>query len=183
MPAKTKKAAEQYTFIAVHVETYSADISARINHKALDKRHQQDDVRIYEFGSRFEIAGYCSYPDEHLDEKYHITVYGERPGERDFDATLADFAVRDEKGVRKYRTLRGRHVPLYKDPHGLGMIEKERGTKNWHGWLTVPEVTATQMLSLLTMVRPLYLEIHERKVERTRWIKGFGLKTTHPAYE
>lgn len=183
MPTKKRKPAEQYTFLAVQVQTYSADVSAHINHDAQDKRRQADDVRIYRFGSRLEIEGICSYPDERLSEKYHITVYGEHPGEHDFDATLADFAVRDEMGTRKYRKRRDRLVPVYRDPRGLGMLEKERGTKNWHGWLWVPEATAMQMLSLLTTMRPLYLDIHERKIERDRWINGFGLQTTHPAEE
>jgi|GEM_PF-1698952 len=178
---KTGNSIEQYAFLAIRIETYSADISARINHKARDKRYRDDDVCIYDYGSRFEIEGVCTYPNERAGDKYHITVYGRQPGERDLEATLSDYAVRDEEGARKYRKVRGQYIPVYQDPYGLGLLQKERGGKTWHGWLSIPEQIATQMLTLLTTVRPLYMDIHERKFGRTRWINGFGLQTTDPA--
>jgi hypothetical protein len=39
------------------------------------------------------------------------------------------------------------------------------------------------MLILLTNVKPLYLEIHERKIGRTHWINGVRLQTTDPNEE
>jgi hypothetical protein len=45
---------------------------------------------------------------------------------------------------------------------------RQRERTNWNGWLWVPEQTLTQMPILLTNFQPLWLEIHERKIERTR---------------
>jgi hypothetical protein len=44
----------------------------------------------------------------------------------------------------------------------------------------MPEPMITQMLVLLGNVRPLYLHVHERKFDRTRWIDGLNLRTTDP---
>ena len=41
----------------------------------------------------------------------------------------------------------------------------------------------SDMLLLLPQVRPLYVGIHEMKVERNRWIVGLTLQTTDPAEE
>ena len=88
-----------------------------------------------------------------------------------------------ENSSFKYRKVSGRSLPVYDIPEGLGLLDKDRGTRNWNGWLWVPEQTLTQMLILLTNVKPLYLEIHERKVKRTRWINGLRVQTTDPNEE
>ncbi len=65
----------------------------------------------------------------------------------------------------------------------MGLLQTVRGEPSWSGWLWVSEETVSQMLTLLTGRSPLYLAIHERKVDRTRWINGLCLQTTDPAEE
>jgi len=183
MARKKKRAVEQYTYLSVRVDEYSAHVSASLNHEACDPRQYNDKVRIYQFGSTLEIQGICTYPDDRMNEKYRITVHGQQSGEGNLDARLADYHIRDEDGLPKYRKLRGQSVPVYDIPNGLGLLQKERGTRDWNGWIWVPEQTVAQMLTLIATIRPLYVRIDERKIERTHWIRGLTLQTTDPADE
>jgi hypothetical protein len=63
---------------------------------------------------------------------YELTVYGDDAPSRSLQAKLEDIQVRDERGILQYRTYRGRQVPVYKPPHGLGLLQKERGKARSH---------------------------------------------------
>jgi hypothetical protein len=47
----------------------------------------------------------------------------------------------------------------------------------------VQERTVAMMLTLLDGSGPVFAELHERKVERNRWINGLTVQTADPAYE
>ena len=89
----------------------------------------------------------------------------------------------DEYGAHKYRKVRGNMVPVYDIPKDIGFLDKVRGGKAWSGAVWVAPQTTTDMLAVLPSVRPLYLALHELKIERRRFVSSLTLQTTHPAEE
>ena len=183
MTRKKIKPVDQYAFLTINVDKFSSAVNMSVNGQARDRRQDNDNVSLYSFGCDVEIQGTCTYPPERVHENYRIDISTKPQSQLDFDAKLKDTRVRDEDGSFKYHKVRGRFLPVYDIPEGLGLLDKERGTTNWNGWLWVPEQTLTQMLILLTNVKPLYLEVHERKIGRTRWINGVRLQMTDPNEE
>lgn len=82
--------------------------------------------------------------------------------------------ARDKYNAPQYRTYRGKQVPVYVPPKGMGMIDKVRGELRW---------TGSDLLILLGQGRPLFIGIDERKHERTRWLHSVSLQMTDPAQE
>ena len=66
-------------------------------------------------------------------------------------------------------------------PRGIGFLEKVRGHQSWRGVAWIPPHSVTEMLVLLSGNRPLYLSLHELKIERRRSIVGLSLQTSDPA--
>jgi len=125
----------------------------------------------------------CIYPDEREGQKYSFTVYGREIHAVEFDATLSDCHVRDEDGTPKCRRARGKDIPVYEVPQGIGGIERVRGTMDWSGWCWISPRAVSDMLALFPNASPLYISLHERRIGRNRWINGLTLQTTDPAEE
>ena len=155
---KSKAVKSEYSFLAIKITGYNAAISAAVNYEVKDPHQYYDDAQVYAFDSRLEIEGICTYPDEHRDEEYSITVYGTDRKSKQFELTLADCQARDDKRLLVYRKVRGKQVPVYNIPKDVGMLEHRRATnstkKGWTGWLWVPPRTVTDMLTLLPHVHP-----------------------------
>ena len=183
MTRKKIKPVDQYAFLTISVDKFSAAVNTSINGQARERHQHNDNVSLYSFGCSVEIQGTCTYPPERVHESYRIDISTNPQSQLDFDAKLKDTRVRDEDGSFKYRKVRGRSLPVYDIPEGLGLLDKERGTTNWNGWLWVPEQTLTQMLILLTNVKRLSLEGHERKIGRRHWINELRLQMTDPNEE
>ena len=183
MTRKKIKPVDQYAFLTISVDKFSAAVNTSINGQARERHQHNDNVSLYSFGCSVEIQGFCTYPPERVHESYRIDISTNPQSQLDFDAKLKDTRVRDEDGSFKYRKVRGRSLPVYDIPEGLGLLDKERGTTNWNGWLWVPEQTLTQMLILLTNVKRLSLEGHERKIGRRHWINELRLQMTDPNEE
>lgn len=183
MARRTTKGSPAYTFLGVGLSGFSARVGASVSHKARDPRHYRDDTNVYEFTSSLEFEGVCTYPEERAGEFYRLTAYGHEPRPGEFALTLADCHVRDERGLPKYRKLAGKQVPVYEVPKGIGLLNRERGTRAWTGWVWVSSQLITDMLTLLRTAGPLYVGIQESKVDRSRWIVGLTLQTTDPANE
>lgn len=116
-----------YSFFAINVSSYKAFVDASINYEVRDKRHYSGDAKVYKFSSNIEIEGICTWPEERAGDKYTFTIYGQeiRPG--DFELSLSDCHVVDENWIPKYKKVRGKDVPVYDVPKGLGTLEKIRG--------------------------------------------------------
>ncbi|MCP4445835.1 MAG: hypothetical protein GY811_10900 [Myxococcales bacterium] len=110
-------------------------------------------------------------------------MYGDQSDERDFDQRLQEFRAMDKNGDPKYRKSRGHYLPVYEIPKGVGFIQKERGVNCWNGCIWVPNETVAMMLTLLNGMGVLFVELHERRIARSRWINSLTLQTTDPAYE
>ena len=183
MAPRKKTPSVEYELLSIPLSGFVASVDASVNHKARDRRHHYRDPKIYSFGSSVELVGVCDYPEERSGESYVISVHGWETEEGEFEARLSDRHVMDEDGMRKYRKVRGKEIPMYDVPEGIDLIEKVRGEKRWSGFCWVSPGTVSDMLLLLPHVRPLYISIHERKVGRTRWINGLTLQMSHPGYE
>ena len=179
--AKIKKPVEEYSLISINVRAHKA--RASINHKARDKRYQHDELRVYQFDSYLEISGICTYPENLAGDKYLFTVYGDQSDEGDLKARLKEFHIMDKNGDTKYRKSSGHYLPVYEIPKGVGFVQKEPGVNSWNGCIWVPNETVAMMLTLLNSMGALFVELHEHRVARNRWINGFTLQTTDPAYE
>jgi hypothetical protein len=183
MGKKKKPTGPEYTFLAIKITDYSTHIDASISYKVRDTRHYQDDAKVYEFASEVELHGICTYPEDRSGDRYALTIRGSESRQGEFALTLADCHVRDDKGLPKYRRARGKEVPVYDIPKGIGLLERQRGTQSWTGWAWVSPRTITDMLTLLPHVHPLYVAIQEVKMQRARWIVSLTLQTADPANE
>lgn len=65
----------------------------------------------------------------------------------------------------------------------MGTLEKKRGEPRWHAAIGVQPRYATDLLVLLGHDQHLYMAIHERKIERHRWVQGITVQTSDPAEE
>lgn len=180
---RTKKPVEEYSLISIKVRDHKARVGASVNHKARDKRYQHDELRVYQFDSYLEISGICTYPENLVGDRYQFTVYGDQSAEGDLNQRLSSYHVRGKNGDPKYRKSRGRYLPVYEISKGVGFIQKERGVNSWNGCIWVPNETVAMMLALLNTMGALFVELHERRIARSRWINSLTLQTTDPAYE
>lgn len=180
---RSKKPKEEYSLISVRVKDFKATVGSGISSYARDKRHQHDELQVYEFGSTLELNGICLYPEDRSGSEVVITIYGDDPIKRDLDARLKDYHVRNNRDELQYRRTKSGYRPVYEPPQGIGYLHKTRGENSWNGVIWVTNQTVTQMLSLLNLNQGLYMGINEVKVSRNRWIRDFDLRTTDPAYE
>ena len=123
------------------------------------------------------------YPEERLDEIFQLTIYGRDVDHPELALTLKDCHVLDDEGFSKYQKVRGKHVPVYDIPKGIGSLKRQSGTKDWMGVVWVAQHTVMDMLTLLPGVRPLYTALHELRHGRHRSIVGLTLQTHDPDEE
>jgi len=181
---KTKKQPKPtFDFLGIEIEHYDANIDISINHKARDKRYIYSNPKVFHYYTKIEIQGPLVYPDERMPGTYNITIYGDEREDGEFTSRLDNYHVRGNDGDPIYRKDRGKEIPIFDAPSGVGYLEKIRGTDDWKGCAWLPPVIVTNMLTLLPHVSPLYLAIHELKIDRVRWMNGISLQTIHPSIE
>jgi len=135
MPLKAKQrtsAEERHTRIAIVVENYDAHVDAAINHNVYAPQYAWDlnhDDPVYSFTSFLRINGISVYPEDRRQERYELTIYGDDAPSRKLSASLKDVQARDKHGSPMYRNYRGREIPIYDPPKGMGLLEKVRGDK------------------------------------------------------
>ncbi len=178
-----KRSTESHDLISVGVRNYKARISAGVNAFASDRRFQHDDFPVYSFTSHLEISGFCGYSENRVGHEFVITIYGDRGEARDLSDTLQKYHQKNSKGELQYKKYKDGHWPVYDPPKGIGLLDKERGKNRWHGHVWVLNETVTQMLAMLNSNQPLFMFVHEHKIERARWIRNVSLQTTDPAHE
>ncbi len=177
---KTKKRSAEYDYLSLGVSSYAASVDASVNFRVRDRRHYEDDAQFFDFHSRLEIECCSWWPDNRAGCNYSLTIYGHAPQHEPFSMTLEDCQVRDEFGERKYEKRRGEQVPVYRVPKGVGHLDRVRGANAWSGVAWVAAQCLTDMLTLLPVVSPLYVSIHELREGRNRFIVGLILQTTDP---
>ena len=188
MPRKSreKKREEVHTLLGIRVDSYEARLDASVNYNVHAPQYAfrlDDDDPLFPCATHLTIVGTSIYPDERANARYEVTIYDDDAPSRGVYAKLKDAQVRGEYGEMKYREYRGRLIPIYKPPSGLGVLDKVRGEQRWTAWVNLAPRLVSDMLILLGHERQLYLGIHERKAGRSRWIHSLSLQTTDPAEE
>jgi hypothetical protein len=191
MPPKKKRSSrakplEEYTRVAMRVNSYKVRAEAALNHNARNAEYafrDTEDEPLYHFLAHVEIAATCIYPEERVGDGYQLTIYGEDHPDSDVFWKLKDVQVIGEHHAPQYREYRGKRVPVYAPPKGMGMLDKERGRPAWRGTIWAQPRFLSDALILLGQSQPLFLEVLERKIKRHRWIQGITLQSTDPAAE
>ena len=186
MPRRHSKPDEEHSHIAIQVATYEAQANAAINHTAIAPQYAwdlNDDDPLYSFTSHLRIVGDALYPENRTGYRYELTIYGNDAPSRRVDAKLKDVHARDKHGSPQYRSYRGREIPVYNPPKGMGILDKVRGEQRWTAWVHATPRFVSDALALLSLRKELFLTIHERKIERTHWIQGITLQTADPREE
>lgn len=177
---------DEHTRLAIKVERCEASVETRIEPEIYQPQFAwdlDDDTPLYRTTTQLTLVGVATYPEGRAGEAYELTIYGSNSTPRRIEATVKDVQARDEHGSLKFRSYRGRQIPIYNPPSGMGLIEKVRGEARWVAWLHVSPLFASDALALVNAGRSLFLAIHERRRKRVRWIQGVGLQTTDPAEE
>jgi hypothetical protein len=86
-------------------------------------------------------------------------------------------------GTRNTEKCAGIISLCMKFPKGSAYFIRSEGENSWSGSVWVPEMTVAMMLTLLNGNGPAFVELHERRVGRNRWINGLAVQTADPAYE
>ncbi|WAT19264.1 hypothetical protein OZN62_06785 [Aurantiacibacter sp. MUD11] len=175
-----------HTHLSIVMEDCEASVSARVNHYAYEPQYAfqtLDDQPVYEFRNALVVRGRITAPEEREDDCCEITLYGEASPARDLDARLADITALDKHGAPRFRTYRGREVPVYKPPDGLGVLDKAKGEPLWRTSLFIKPWLVEQWMALLGSSRDLFISLHECKVGRKRWVRGIELGTANPEEE
>ena len=184
MAKKQKKKADEYEFVTINVDSYDVRTEAGTN---VDVRVNSphvisDDTPIYEFYTVIDLYGVITYPESRSNADFKLTIYGSEkrgyPG-----LTLKDTLQVDSEGMTKMVKKKGAYYPVYNVPPGIATLEKVRGENRWHAWIfAAPDYTRDSLI-LLSSGKKTYVSIHERKVERRRWIQSLSLQTTDPLEE
>jgi hypothetical protein len=174
---------EAHTHLAIQVEGFEADVEARLHIDLITSRpaYATDEDPVFPASTRLKIRGHATYPEGRAAEAYEITLWGNSSGRTPM--TLKEIHVHDEHHVPMYRKYRGEDFPVYRVPSGLSTLERRREDKVWQAWINHEPRLVSDMLLLMKLERPLFLAIHEMKVERRRWIRSISLQTTDPAQE
>lgn len=183
---RRRKAEDEHTHIAIRLDRYEAGIAASINNTAHSAQYAwnlNEEDPVYEFTNQVRITGTATYPSYCAGHLYHLTLYGTDAPSRHLDTRLKDVQARDKHGSPQYRRYRGRDIPVFIAPKGLGLLEKVRGEASWTGWVFTPPRLVTDMLVLLGRPESLFIALHEQKMDRVRWIQRVSLQTTDPAEE
>ncbi len=186
-PKRRPKVIDVYTEVVIQVGSYDAAVDAAINHVVYAPQNAfklDDSDPVFAFKTRLVVRGVSTYPPERASDQYEFTIYGDDAPSQDIHTTLKDVQKREGGyGLPQYREYRGRQIPIYEPPSGLGLIEKIRGQKQWSVWVHAPTRFTNDLLTLLGHKRPLFIYLRERKNDRARWVQGISLQTVNPLDE
>lgn len=175
---KTKKKTnvEEHEHITVEITGYQVAIDAGRNYELANMKLCDSDTKVFRCDSRVEITGICIYPQDIIGHTHSISIIGTESYDDRYSLTLHDCQAMD--GFRRIcKTVKGKEVPVYELPDGIGYIEKRRGEKSWSGAAWVQPRSVTDMLATLPHIKPLYLEIHRVKKEKSYLIRTISLTT------
>lgn len=180
------KAQDEYTHLELRVESFETSAMANINHDAIEPQSAwrlDEEDPVYKFTSEVRISAVCEYPDKRAGEQFEVSLYGDdRPSHRLHDK-LKDIRTKDEFGSPRYRKYRGREIPIFSSPDGLGMVNKVRGERAWTAWLSVTPAFADRCQAILASLPETFITLNERKVGRARWVWSLSLQSAEPSEE
>lgn len=178
---KLKKEKPEYSFLGIKIENFDVIADASINYEVrYNLRECSGDERVYNFGTKIEITGNCNYPEECVGVPYTITIYGDDRRQDQFNMRLKDFHAIDDQWQKVYRKVKDGMRPVYNVPTGIGYLEKIRASESWSGYIWATPRFASDILKLLNVDRPMYIEIHRLKEGRGYTISSLSVKTIDP---
>jgi hypothetical protein len=163
------------TQLSLRVERYVASVNASVNHDVYAPQYAWDFDEtdpLYRFSVQLTIMATSFDPKERAGELYELTIHGDDARSQRVSATLKDAQARDRYGAPQYRQYRGKQIPVYNPPKGLGILNKIRGESRWTAWLFVPARFANDALALLAHQKTLFVALHERKEKREHWVQS-----------
>lgn len=170
MPARRpKQPVSDYTSIAVRVDAYEVEVEASLNYslKLADPRFTREDELVFTHVTSLELNGVALFPSGWSGDHFRITLRGGDLSQW-LELTLKDVQKRDERGSPVFRKRRGELVPEYEPPHGIALLEKERGERAWSAWISLRHALVSDALTMLQHRQPLYIMIRARKIDRRR---------------
>lgn len=182
---RPKPKGKTYTQISVRVEKHDMHCDAGINPFLENGRGHEPDpsANVYRFSTSIEILGTFISPADRVNEAISMTIYGDEFRENEFSLKVKDFHALDDDYRPMYRKKSGKEVPVYTLPDGLGLLNRVRGKREWHGWFRVKPEFSAVLINVLNHSQIIYLALTECKVGRTRWIHRISLQTTNPEEE
>ena len=171
--------------LCIRLDAYEANVSAQVHYHAYSPEYawrDESDELLFRYDNKVVLTGVCIEPNDRTRDTYELKVYGDNSNAHGHDVTLRDIHATEGKyGVHQYRTYRGREVPVYQPPEGLALLSKVRGERLWTAALFAPTRFVAELMALLSHEMQLYVELHECKEGRDRWLRGVSLRTHNPA--
>ena len=181
---RPKKAIGNHRYLIVRVESHEACLTAEVSHDAYHPEHAYRDGSeelLFQYRTRLFLRGKCLQPKEIEGDAVELTIYGDDSKSHRHDVTLSDIQEKDEKyRINQYRTYRDKEIPIYRPPKGMALFSKVRGENLWTAWLFTPTRFTGELLQLLGHGRDIFLELHEYKEARDRWLRGISVRTDMP---
>lgn len=183
---RPRRPAVEHERTGICIEHFEARADASINHNLYQPQyavriHERDPVYLFE--ADLQLTGKATWPEDRAGDIYELAIHSEDSPSGGLGRTLADLQARDKSGARRYRQYRGREIPVFEPPAGMGLIRKRRGERRWYGWATVAPGFVQDALAILSQARPVYVSLHERRENRTRWVQGLTVQTIDPEIE
>jgi hypothetical protein len=184
---KREKTEDKHIHICIRIIGYEVCVQAGMNHAVYAPEfawNLDEDDPLYEFSTRIVLSGIGESPSARAGHHYEVTLVGEDTTSPRLRLTLRDVQARDgNSGVHLYRSYRGKQIPVFHPPAGIGTVGKVRGENRWTAYFFVPPSVVANALTLLGHDRDLYLSLHERTLKRRHWIQNLSLQTSDPADE
>ncbi|WP_019531297.1 hypothetical protein [Dasania marina] len=180
--ATKKKPLIEHEHIVLSLRIFDICVGGGINCQIYDNRYAEDSTRVFEFDQRIEIEGVCLWPNDREGSTYIITLYGDDRN-TDFNVQLKDFRELDKHGAPKSRKRGDKYTPVYNPPDSIGYIDKVRGENFWFTAVWVPLTVSGSIQQLLTSVSEVYIDIHECKLGRRRFVRSIHFSTNDPNEE
>lgn len=179
MVSRSSKSQEEFRSLFVEVERFDSAVMAHVNTEVWQPRSHTPETPIFDFGSEASITGHIYYPPEVEGWRYDLHVYGDSLRDQASEV-LGDTPLRNTDGEPRLVRRGGLKVPAFDSNHSLGFVNKIRGEEGYAATVWVPRSVAADMLGELRSDRPSFLSIHERKVDRSRFVVGVTISSSRP---
>ena len=190
MPSASKRQpaepAVRYEHVTFSVDSYHVRVEADINRDATNPEYAYRDTQeqpLYQFLTHLDINGTCLAPGKRAGASCELTIYSDDNPNSAIYWKLRDVQLLDEGHAPVYRQYRGKRIPVYAPPKGIGSFGKQFGEHHWRGAVFVPPRFVTDLLLALGTARPLFLSLLEARQRRRSWLARIGLQTANPMDE
>ena len=186
MPRRTKAGPRPIdTTLGILVDDHQAQTQMGINiHLLGTVSHGLDDeAPIHVTDSMLSLRGTCIHPESRAGERFDVSLFASIPRNHEWILRIKDLRASDANGAPRYTKRRGGREPVYAEPPPVARLRKIRGQSAWEIYMLAEPQMITHGLLILATGKPVYLTIHERRVNRRREVRSLGLQTTDPAEE